>query len=506
MRFLRRNALGIYAVYGASIVSGVIVTPITLRALGDQAFGIWAFIGSVTFFLALLDFGLGPSVVRFTAEARGSQAPEETNRLASVALALYAIVAVATLVSGAVLSWFVPLLIDTPDDLVSDARLASFLVTLSLVVRFPLGLVYNLLGGHQRFDVLNLGNFLATVLYAVLVAILIPRGGGLVLLGALTLAVTLVRLGLPVVWLRREFPALAVRRAYVTAAALREFAAVSSSNFLVQVANKVVLSTDVIVVGIVLGATAAALYAIPAKLFTLAFALCSVGSLFLLPAFAEQEGSGDLERQRRLLLTGLRTSMAAALVLALPLLLIPDLLIEGWVGDGYGESSPVLALLAVVVLIHQPIFLFTNYLIARGLQEPAARALIVAVAVNVVLSVVLAQAVGIWGVALATLVTDLIALLYLVPALVAPAAGIPVSTLLRAGLRPVLPAAAAALPVLVFAARAAEPDTLLELLPLGIAWALVAGVFLWRFGFGKEERAVLARTARGRPAALPEPA
>ena len=238
-------------------------------------------------------------------------------------------------------------------------------------------------------------------------AILIPRGGGLVLLGALTLGVTIVRLSLPLFWLKREFPEFALRRSYVTRERVRNLASVSSSNFLVHIAGKVVFSTDVVVVGIVLGALAATHYALPARLFALAFGLCSVGANLLFPAFAEHEGSGDVVRQRRLLLIGLRGSIAAALVLALPLLLIPDLLIEGWVGEGYGESSPVLALLAVVVLIHQPIYLLTQYLIARGRQQRTARALIVAVTINVVLSVTFAETIGLWGVALATLVTDL---------------------------------------------------------------------------------------------------
>lgn len=507
MRLLRRNALGVYAVYGASIVSGLVVTPIALHALGDEAFGIWSFVGSITIYLALLDFGLGPSVVRFTAEARGRRAPEETNRVASVALLLYGVIGIATLAAGAAVSWLVPLLIDTPDDLVWETRLAAFLVTFSLAARFPLGLFYNLLGGNQRFDVQNLGNFVGTVLYAALVAILLPRGGGLVLLGALTLAVTLVRLGLPLLWLRREFPELRVRRSYVTRERVRELVSVSTSNFLVHVANKVVLSTDIVVVGIVLGPRAATLYALPAKLFQLAFGLCSVGANLLFPAFAEHEGAGDAERQRRLLLVGLRGSVAAALLIALPLLLIPDLLMEGWVGDGYGESSPVLVLLAAVVLIHQPVFLLTNYLIARARQREVARTLIAAVGVNVVLSVVLAQTVGLWGVALATLVSDLAALLFVVPALVAPAAAIPLATFARAALRPVLPAAAAALVVLVLAPRAFDPDTLLELLPVGIAWATGCGVAIWRFGLDRSERDVLGRALRGgRGAPVPEPA
>ena len=94
----------------------------------------------------------------------------------------------------------------------------------------------------------------ATVLYAVLVALLIPRGGGLVLLGLLTILVTVLRLGLPLIWLRRELPELQLRRAYVTRDGMRDLVGVSWSNFLVHVANKVVFSTDVVVVGIVLGA------------------------------------------------------------------------------------------------------------------------------------------------------------------------------------------------------------------------------------------------------------
>ena len=502
MRLFRRNALGVYAVYGAAMVSGLVVTPIVLHALGDEPFGIWAFIGSITIYLAVLDLGLGPSVVRFTAEARGRGTPAATNQVASVALALYAVIGVVTLVAGAALSWLVPLLIETPDHLVWDARVATFLVAASLAARFPLGLFYNLLGGHQRFDVQNLGNFVATVLYAVLVAILIPRGGGLVLLGALTFAVTIVRLGLPLVWLRREFPELQLRRSLVTWERVRELAAVSWSNFLVHVASKVVFSTDVVVVGIVLGAREAAVYAIASRLFQLAFGLASVVTSLLYPAFAEYGGAGDDERQRRLLLSGLRGGSAAALVLALPLLAIPEHLVTGWLGAGYEDSAPVLALLAAVVLVHQPVWLLTQYLIARGRQREIARLLIAGASANVVLSVAFATTVGTWGVALATLLTDIAVLGVAVPLSVAPEAGIRVVAVARAVARPAVPALVAA--ALVFSvARAVDADTLLELLPVGAAWASLAGIAIWRFGLTATERASFASQLGGARSAAP---
>jgi O-antigen/teichoic acid export membrane protein len=504
MRFFRRNALGIYATYAAAIVSGLVVTPIVLHELGTETFGIWSFIASITLYLMVLDFGVGPSIVRFAAEARGRRSPGDTNALASVGLALYGVIGLVTLPVGLALAWFVPDLVNTPADLIWQARISTFLVVLGIAFRFPLGLFNNLLLGQQRFDLQNLANFVSTVLYAVLVAILIPRGGGLILLGAITLGTTLLRLMLPLVWLRSELPDLRLSRLHLSRARVRELTSFSWSNFLVNLATTVVFSTDVVVVGIVLGPEAAALYAIPAKLFQLVSGLGSVGTRLLYPALSEYEGSREIDRQRRLLLTGLRGVTAATLLLALPLLFIPGQLIEAWVGPGFGESSAVMALLALVALVHQPIYLLTQFLIARARQREIARLLVLAAAANVVLSVTLAAIVGIWGVALATLVVDVGVLLYIVPVLAAPAAATRAADLARAMLRPVPPALAAAVVVLLGVGHLGDLDTRLELLPVGCLWALVCGFAVWRFGFDRDERAVVSHQLLRPPAVAAE--
>ena len=269
-----------------------------------------------------------------------------------------------------------------------------------------------------------------------------------------------------------------------------------------HLANTVVFSTDVVIVGIVLGSKAAALYAIPAKLFSLAYGLGSVGTRLLYPALSEYEGSREIDRQRRLLLTGLRGVTAATLLLALPLLFLPGQLIEAWVGEGYAESAAVMALLALVALVHQPIYLLTQFLIARARQQQIARALVLAATANAALSVALALTVGIWGVALATLLVDLALLVYVLPALAAPAAATRPADLVRAMLRPLPPALAAGVVVLLGVGHIGDLDTRLELLPVGCLWALVCGVAVWRFGFNREERAIVARQVLRPPAAV----
>ena len=463
MRLFRRNALGLYAVYGAAVLSGLIVTPITLHAIGSNQFGVWKFIGGITIYVALLDLGVGPSIVRFTAEARGRGSTEDVNALASVGLAIYAAIGLATIPIGAAIAWFVPNLVHMPSHLEWPARISAFLVVLSLAARFPLGLFYNLLGGHQRFDVQNLGNFISTVLYAGLVAVVLPRGGGLIFLGAVTFATTVIKLGIPLAWLRAELPLLSLQRRYLSRSRARALLQFSFSNFLIAMAQKIVFTTDVVVVGIVLGSHKTALYAVPATLFAIAFGIGIAAQTLLFPAFAEYEGSGELESQRRLLLTGVRAGTAGVTMLAMPFLFIPDKIIHAWIGRGYGASTPVMILLGVVILIHAPIALFIQYLIARARQRAIAITLLVATGTNVVLSVILAATVGIWGVALSTVVTDLGALAFIAPRLVAPIAGIRSVDLARALARPLLTGMLVAVPVLGLLGRVFPADHVWQL-------------------------------------------
>ena len=506
MRLLRRNALGVYAVYAAAIVSGFVVTPVVIHSIGTSAFGVWSFIGSVTIYLSILDFGVGPSIIRFAAEAEGRRAPDDLNEIASTGLAMYAVIGLLTLPIGLALAWVVPTAIGAPQNLVWDARLTTLLVVISLAVRFPLGLFNNLLVSRQRWDLQNLANLVSTVLYALLVALLIPHWGGIVLLGALTLGTTVLRLSLPLAWLRRELPQLRIGRRFVSRRRLRALTAFSSSNFLVHIAQKIVFSTDVIVVSVVLGAVAAGVYSVPAKLFALAFGLGTAVTSLMFPAFAELHGAGDTDRQQRLLLIGLRSGTALMLVLALPLLLIPDLLIHGWIGGGFRGSYPVMALLAGVLLVHQPIYVLTQFLIAVGRQRAIALVSIATTLANLGFSFLLAWRWGIWGVALSTLVTDVLALAWIVPQIVAPAALIPVSKIVRALGRPIVPALVAAVVVLVGVARVWEPRTLFALVPLGALWVFVAGATIWRFGLAQNERSQFMRELlRRRGPALPDP-
>ena len=491
MRLLRRNVVLIYGVYAATLVSGLVVTPIIVGALGTEQFGIWALIGSILGFIGLLDFGIGPSLIRFAAEQRGRGARGETSELTSTALAIYLVLAVLSVLQAVLLAFLLPHVVDISDEYVRAAQIAVVVSVGTFVLRFPLGLFGYLLAGQQRYDVLNVANILGALLYfGLAVLVLYVLDGSLVALAVITAIVTAFRLLLPLFWLRRELPDLRVRRSLVTRRQARELLTFSSRNMLIQVASKVVFSTDVIVVSIILGSVAAGVYGIPAKLFALAFGVGIASTTLLFPLLSELEGADDRERQERYLLAGVRLGLAVVVAVGLPLVFLPDRFLEAWLPSDFDvdTAAPILAILMVSLLFAQPGHLLAQYLVARGKHGRLAVARLATVAVNLLLSIGFALWVGIWGVAVATLATEALSAVVVLPYLLRRESSATASALAAAWLRPVGLGLLAAVPTLIALGRLFEIDTLAAFVGVGLCWLVLYGALVWRFAMREPER------------------
>ena len=66
------NTVMNYISHFISILIVFFLTPIMLRELGTEDFGLWTLVFSVLGFFSLLDLGLNVSAVKYVAECRGS--------------------------------------------------------------------------------------------------------------------------------------------------------------------------------------------------------------------------------------------------------------------------------------------------------------------------------------------------------------------------------------------------------------------------------------------------
>jgi O-antigen/teichoic acid export membrane protein len=506
MRLAARNLASNYLAYGASILSGLVLTPVIIGAIGTESYGAWAFIISLTTILRLLDFGITPTVIRFTALHRGQGARDEIDALASTGLAVYFIAGAISVAVGLVLAWFLPDMIALSPELQHPAQVAVVIAVLDLGTQAPLGLFSGLLKGAQRFDVLNTGAVIAIATYATLILVVLTRHATLPVLAAIALTATVVRVTYPVLFVRRELPGLRLSRALITTKAVRGLLGYSWFAFIGHVAAKVVYSADVIVIGVVLGARQVALYAVATRLFGLASNVAQIGTDLLLPLQSELEGRAEHGRQRSLVISGIRSSMCVVVLLALPLVVLPSWILTAWLGSGFRASVVPLALLGLAALFTQPNAVLSQYLFARGRPAQLAVAQGGLTVLNLGLTTVLLLTIGdIWVAALATLVAEGIGALVVLP-LLARRRGVSLRSLFAGWTQPLAAGILAALPTLLLARLVTDTDSLLVLAAVGAAWTVVFGAVAWRLALTPVERSLvrsLGKTNR-RPAFEPE--
>ena len=499
---LARNLGSNYLLYAASVVSGLVLTPVIIDALGKEGYGVWLFIGSVTILLRLLDFGITPTIVRFTAFHRGRDDPQEIDALASTSLVAYLVLGLVSVVTGLVLAWFLPDMIDLSPALQRPAQVAAVIAVLTLGLQAPLGLFGSLLKGAQRFDVINAGGVLSIAVYAALVIVVLTRHSTLPVLAAIAFVASLILVGYPMLFIQRVLPGLRISRAAVSRDSVKELLGFSWFAFLGHLAGKVVFSADLIVIGVILGAREVALYGVASRLFGLAVGLASTGTSLLLPLQSELEGRGEHDRQRTFVTTGVRASVGVGVLLGFPLVILPAWILTAWLGSGFGASVAPLALLGAAATFTATNVVLSQYLFARG--KPALLALAQAglAAANLGLTIGLLLATGdIWAAALATLVVEAIGAVVVLP-LLARRRGVSLRQLTMAWAKPVLAGLVAALPTLVLARAVTQTSSLVVLACVGAMWAAAFSAVAWRLALTDGERTLvrsLVRGRRGRP-------
>src|SRR5713226_4788592 len=174
---------------GINIVTGIFLSPFILHHLGDTAFGVWVLIFSVTGYYGLFDLGIRSSVVRYVSKFTATEEDEELAKIVNTSLFSYSCIGLASMVLTLVLCLYVEhVFAKIPPDMIPTARWLLLMVGGSVALGFPLGIFGGFLEGLQRFYILNWTNVVSTLLRAVLIAVALNHGYGLLTVAALTVS------------------------------------------------------------------------------------------------------------------------------------------------------------------------------------------------------------------------------------------------------------------------------------------------------------------------------
>ena len=490
MRFstrIVRNALANYFGSFVAMAAGLVLTPFMIHRLGDAQYGLWNLMLSIFTWFNLLDLGLSAAVARHVAKCEALDDRERLSQIVSTLFFAYLVIGGLVLAPVFVLAPGPSRLFRIPASYESLAAIVFVISGLNFAVGFPAGVLSAALVGYQRLDLNNLVQVVTILINTVLVVIFLSLGFDLTAVALITLAITSLTLVLRLYFLTRADRSFRLNPRFFRRAIIARLVAYGVFVFLIYVGAGLQFEMSSMVIGHFMSVSQITPFAVARRLGYLVLNISLPLSGVLFPAFSELGATMDFDRARRLLLEGTRVSVAVGLPLALVLMIMAEPIISLWVGSQYRTSAPIAVVLIATVFITLVYNTSSNLLLGMGRHRVLAAITLLDGLLNLILSVVLIQIIGLIGVALAALIPLVLISLVLITRFACATVNLSISRFVTEVGRVVLIPGCALLVTGYLLMRVWYPDTLWCLGVELMACFAVYGVFYFR-GLGEQER------------------
>jgi O-antigen/teichoic acid export membrane protein len=409
---------------------GFFLSPFILHRLGDNAFSVWILVFALTGYFGLLDFGIRSAVVKYTAKLSALHDSDQLSRNLSTSLAFYGFIAIVVILMTAIGAAYLHLFFKIPPGLIHTARILFLLSGVSVAFAFPLTVFAGVLEGLQKFSSLQLSQIGVSLLRAVVIVIALMCGGGLLTIGIITVATSLLSY-LIFMWMAMRVLPTRLQWANVDLRTFRTMVGYGLFAFAILAAEKLRFQCDAAVIGALLSASAITMFSIGSKLVEYSsYAVRGMSQVFT-PMSSHFHAAGDLDRLRRTFTTGNRVCALITFPLCVILVILGKPIIVAWVGVRYLSSYYVLVLLMVPRSLYLAQSTSTRILMGMGRHRTLATVLVLEGIANLVLSIFLAHPFGILGVAAGTAVPLICTSLFFLPQHLCRVLNVPLFSYLR---------------------------------------------------------------------------
>lgn len=176
------------------IFSALFLTPLIIRSFGQEEYGVYTLVLSVTSYLALLDLGVGNSVVRFMSKYRANKQYDEQRKFLGITTVYYVVIAIIVVVLGIVLNVLFPQIFAkglNHEEIVLGQRLLS-ITSLSVALTIGTAGYFYTVVAHENFYVSKGVAVIAAVVRVIISMIALMLGVGSIGIALINTITTLV--------------------------------------------------------------------------------------------------------------------------------------------------------------------------------------------------------------------------------------------------------------------------------------------------------------------------
>ena len=339
----RRSARNIiYSAIAAiwPLVLGLAITPLMIRRLGTDIYGIWTIVMSVTGMMGFFQFGLGDATVKYFSKYHAQGEIKQACLYVRATLFVYGItgllaaIAIVLLTPSLTTSVFHIQL-----GLQQQARIALWIGAISLGITFINSSIAAVPRALQRYDITSSINLVIQTLWYVGIAGFLLAGYGLIALLAATVVQNLARL-LALTWISRHLvPTLRIVPEWKPKV-LRELLLGYGLWAMVLTVSGVLMANVVqLFIGHYLGTSAVTYYTVPNKVALLVHSLPAAMMVFLFPMASAMQSANQSKQLMKSYNVSVRFAGIASAVLMTPFLILARPILTLWVGEDIASHS-----------------------------------------------------------------------------------------------------------------------------------------------------------------------
>ena len=250
-------------------IISIIYTPIMLRLLGQNEYGLYNLSSSTISYLGLLSFGFGSAYIRYYSKYKAKKDEVSISRLNGTFLIVYSVIAVVALIAGMVLIGNIELIFEnglTPNEIYKSRILMSFMV-FNLAISFPISVFTSNITANEKFFFQKVVGSINTVINPFIMLPVLLMGYKSVGMVVATTILGLVNSGLNVWYC---FKKISIKFSFekFDFGLMKEISIFSSYIFLNMIVDQINWNVDRFLLGMYKGTGAVAVYGIGSQINT----------------------------------------------------------------------------------------------------------------------------------------------------------------------------------------------------------------------------------------------
>lgn len=163
---LKWGAVLSYVSMGISLAIGLVYTPMMIKLLGQNEFGLFNTVSSTISMLGLLNLGFSAGYIRYFAKYKKNNDMESIYRLNGLFFIIFAVIGLVAFICGLFLTFNLHLIFDTglTSAEYERAKILMLLMTVSTSLAFPMSVFGNIIGANERFFFSKIVGIISTVI------------------------------------------------------------------------------------------------------------------------------------------------------------------------------------------------------------------------------------------------------------------------------------------------------------------------------------------------------